>query len=334
MNRISSRLGQGVIASALALASWLGPLPSGGEGIALGQAKIPRIGVLSWYRANSPDEKAFRQALSERGYIDGTTARIDFRFAEGRSERATALATELARANVDVIVVFATPAIQPALSATSTIPIVTWSADPVGVGLAGSLPRPGGNITGVSTNSVALAGKRLELLRDILPRVGRVAFLASSLDPNGARFVEQTRAAGERIGVQIHPVFVRGPEGFDEAFSRIVRDRAEALIVQPLFVEHGRRIADLAVRHRLPTISDGRAFAEAGGLMSYGADRADLHRQVAIYVDRILKGAKPADLPMVEPARFDLTINLKTANTLGLDIPSSVLLRADHVIRP
>jgi putative ABC transport system substrate-binding protein len=319
---------------AFLVAAWLDVPQPGGQAVVLAQAKVPHIGVLSWYRANSPDEEAFRQALRERGYVDGTTARIDFRFAEGRSDRATALATELARARMDVIVVFATPAIQPTLNATRTIPIVTWSADPVGVGLAGSLARPGGNITGVSTNSVALAGKRLELLREVLPRVGRVAFLASSVDPNGARFVEQTRVAGEKLGIQVQPEFVRGPEGFDEAFSKMARGRADALIVQPLFVEHRRRITELAARHRLPTISDGRIFAEAGGLMSYGADRADLHRQLAVYVDRILAGAKPADLPLVEPARFDLTINLKTARALGLDVPSSVLIRADHVIHP
>jgi putative ABC transport system substrate-binding protein len=330
----ASRRPRDFAAVALALTVWLGLLPSGGEETAHGQAKVPRIGILSWYGANSPPEESIRQALHDQGYVDGTTARLDFRRASGSGDLATALAADLARAPVDVIVVIATPAIQPALNATRTIPIIVLSADPIGVGFATSLARPAGNMTGVSINSVALAGKRLELIREIIPRITRVAFLASSVDPNGARFVEETRIAGERIGVQIQPAFVRSPEGFDEAFSRMLRDRAEALIVQPLFSEHRIRIMELATRHRLPTISDDRSFAEAGGLLAYGASRAEAHQQVAIYVDRIVKGAKPSDLPLVEPARFELTVNLNVAKALGLTIPMSVLLRADHVIRP
>jgi putative ABC transport system substrate-binding protein len=321
-----------VAAIALALTVWLGLLPPDPGANAQGQAKTPRIGVLSWYRANSPQEEAVRQALHDQGYVDGTTARIDYKRASGSTDSAASLAAELARANVDLIVVIATPAIQPALNATRTIPIVVLSADPVGVGFATSLARPVGNMTGVSINSVALAGKRLELLREVLPRVGRVAFLASSVDPNGARFVRETRAAGEKIGVHIQPTFVRGPEGFEEAFSSMVRDGAEALIVQPLFSEHRISIMELAARHRLPVIADDRLFAEAGGLLAYGASRAEAYRQLATYVDRIVKGAKPSDLPLVEPARFELTVNLDTAKTLGLTIPASVLLRADHVI--
>lgn len=322
----------GLAAVPLVLAVWLGVLPLGGEGIARAQAKTPRIGVLSWFRASSPPEEGVRQALRDQGYVDGATARIDYRRANGNRDHATSFAAELVRAKVDLIVVIATPAIQPALSATRTIPIVALSADPVGVGLVASLARPGGNMTGVSTNSIALAGKRLELLREILPRVSRVAFLASAVDPNGVRFVEETRRAAERMGVRVQSAFVRGPEGFAEAFSEMVRDRAEAVIVQPLFNEHRVRITELAARHRLPTISDDRPFSEFGGLIAYGASRAEVYRQLAVYVDRILKGAKPSDLPVVEPVRFELTVNLDTAKTLGLTIPASVLLRADHVI--
>jgi putative ABC transport system substrate-binding protein len=321
------------MAATFAQVAWLGLLHPGVEDIAHGQAKIPRIGVLSWYRPHSPQEEGVRRALQDLGYVDGTTARIDFKRASGSSDVAASLASELARSKVDLIVVIATPAIQPALSATRTIPLVALSADPVGVGAVASLARPEGNVTGVSTNSVALAGKRLELLREILPRISRVAFLASPVDPNGARFVEETRSAAKTMGLQVQAAFVRGPEEFPDAFSDMSRDRAEAVIVQPLFNEHRDRLTELAARHRLPAIADDRPFAEAGGLLAYGASRAEVYRQLALYVDRIVKGAKPSDLPVVEPTRFELTVNLATARTLGLTIPSSVLLRADHVIR-
>ena len=215
---------------------------------------------------------------------------------------------------MDVLVVHPTPAIKPAQNATRTIPIVVLAANPVGTGAAASLARPGGNTT---------------------PRMSRVGFLASSDDANGPLFVDQTRAAAQRMGIQILPQFVPGPEKSDAAFAAIIKDRAEALIVQPVFTNEaklGRRIAEFALQHRLPTASQFPQFTEVGGLIAYGANSAVLYRQVAEYVDRIVKGARPADLPIQDPAQFELVINLRTAKALGLTIPPSLLLRADKII--
>ena len=305
--------------------------------IALAQSKVYRIGLLIWYPENQRMVEQFREAFREAGLVDGRNVTLEFRWAAGSGERATALAAELVRMNVDVLVVRTTPAVQAAQDATRTIPIVMMSADPVGVGVVATLARPGGNVTGVSQNSVALSAKRLELIRAILPRAARVAYLASSVEGSqGRRFVEQSRADAPKLGLQLEPaVFIRSVNELDGALATIARTRPDALIVQPLFTndeDAARRIADIAKRHRLPTISDQDVFAERGGLIAFGASERDSVRRLALYVDKILKGAKPADLPVQEPTNFELIINLKTAKAIGLTIPPSVLLRADRVI--
>jgi putative ABC transport system substrate-binding protein len=277
-----------------------------------------------------------RQGLHDLGYVEGQNIFIVYKSAEGRVERLPDLAAELVRMKVDVIMARATPVVQAAKNATSTIPIVASAADVVGSGFVASLARPGGNITGTTSIMPELAGKRLELLREIVPKLSRVAFLAHGGVPAHRLFIKEVQAAGESVGVQIQPLVVKGPEEFEGAFSAMAKERAGALIVQPLFsntLEQGQRIADLAARRRLPTISDPRVFAEAGGLMSYGTDSSAMWRRVPFYVDKILKGAKPADLPVEQPMKFEFVINLKTAKQIGLTIPQSVLFRADKVIK-
>jgi putative ABC transport system substrate-binding protein len=306
--------------------------------LALAQStdKLPRIGLLIWWPEDVQMKTDMTEAFREVGYVDGRTAILDFRWAAGSVERAGALAAELARIPVDVLVVRATPTIKPAQEATRTIPIVTMSADPVGVGIIATLARrPGGNLTGVSSNSVALSAKRLELVRAILPRATRVTYLASSVDPQGQRFVEQTRADAPKLGLQFEAIFVRGVKELDGAFATILKSRPDALIVQPLFGndEIARpRVVDFTSRHRVPSISDHAIYAERGGLLAYGADSRALYRQLVMQVDKILKGAKPSDLPVEEAKTFSLIVNLRTAKAIGLTVPPSVLLRADRVI--
>ena len=296
--------------------------------------KIPKIGVLHPYASNAQLVGWFREAFQEVGYIEGKNILIEHRWTEAKADRAVALADELVRLNVDVIVANGTPAVSPAREATTTIPIVALSADLLGTGFIASLARPGGNVTGLSIGQVDLSGKQLDLLRETLPRLKRVAYLASSTDPNGPRFVDHTRAAAEKIGIQVQPVFVRRATDVDGALSAIAKGRPDALIVQPILIaEHSRRIADFAIRHRLPTLSYAGRFADEGGLMTYGANSRDNYRLVAVYVDRILKGAKPSDLPVQQPTKFELVINGKTAKALGLTIPQAMLQRADRVIQ-
>ncbi len=298
--------------------------------------KARRIGSLSLAAQPSALDEVVRQGLHELGWIEGQNIRIEYRWAGGKGDRLPALAEELVRLNVDLIIAWTTPAVQAAKNATRTIPIVmAAAADPVSTGLVAGLARPGGNITGVSSMAPGLAGKRLELLKELVPRLSRVAFLAHGGDPAHRLFVKEAQDAGPRLGIQVQPVVVKGPEEFDNAFSAMTRERAGALVVQPLFMValgHGPTIADLAVKHRLPTISDGTQFAEVGGLIFYGPDRVALTGLVAPYVDKILKGAKPAELPVAQPQTFQFVINLQTAKRLGLTIPHSVLLRADKVI--
>ena len=300
--------------------------------------KVPRIGYLS-LRASPPNDndEAFLQGLRDLGYIEGRTIVIDYRWAAGKVNHLSSLAEDLVRLKTDIIVASSTPAVEAAKNASRTIPIVmTGAADPVGTGFVASLARPGGNITGMSAILPELAGKRLELLRDILPKLSRVAFLAHGGDPAHKLFLKEAREAAEKFGIQIQPFVIGGPEEITGAFSAMMRERAGALIIQPLFVgnlDEGRRIADLAVKHRLPTVSDGNQFAEAGGLMFYGPNRLDQYRRSATFVDKILKGAKPADIPVEQPRKFELMINLKTAKQIGVTIPQSVLFRADKVIK-
>ncbi len=299
--------------------------------------KVPTIGILSLTSGRDPMVEVLQKGLHDLGYVDGENIAIVDRYAEGKAERLPDLAAELVRLKVDVIVARATPAVRAAKNATSTIPIVMASAaDAVGSGFVASLARPGGNITGSTNIMPELAGKRLELLREIVPKLSRVAFLIHGGDPTDRLFVKEAQDAGQSLGVQIQPLVAKGPEEFEGAFSAMVRERAGALIVLPLFIGnlgHGRQIADLAARNRLPTTSDLRDFAEAGGLISYGPDTLVLWRRAATFVDKILKGTKPADLPVEQPMKFEPVINLKTAKQIGLTIPPNVLARADKVIK-
>jgi len=236
---------------------------------------------------------------------------------------------------VDVIVALATPAVVAARNATQTVPVVTLSADPLGNRFVASLARPGGNITGISMMMPQLAGKRLELLREIQPALSRVAFLLYGKDPSHRIFSAEAQEAARAAGIQLQPVVVQAAGEIEGAFARMQKDRADAVIVQPLFVNTlglGPRITQLAIKHRMPTIGDSDIFADVGGLVFYGPDPAPMYERVAHYVDRVLKGAKPADLPVEQPQKFVLVINQKTAKALGITVPQSLLARADRVI--
>jgi len=299
--------------------------------------KVPRIGYLTLRASPTENDEAFLQGLRDLGYTDGRNIAIENRWAGGKTDRLPALAEELVRLKVDIIVASSTPAVQAAKNATKTIPIVmTGTADPVGTGLVASLARPGGNITGLSGILPELAGKRMGLLREILPKLSRVAFLAHGGDPAHILFIKEAQEAAGRLGMKLQPVVIGGSEEFESAFSAMIKERAGALVVQPLFIGfllQGRRIADLAAKNRLPTVSDGSQFADAGGLLFYGPHRLDQYRRAAAYVDKILRGAKPADLPVEQPMKFEFVINLKTAKQIGVTIPQSVLFRADRVIK-
>jgi len=305
--------------------------------------KVYRIGYLSI--GSSPSTpgiytrplEGFRQQLRELGWVEGRNIAIEFRFADGRADRLPGLAEELVRLKVDIITASPTPAAMAAKKATSTIPIVGMSlTEPVAVGLVASLARPGGNVTGVSyAFGTEIFGKQLELLRDFSPSGRRVAVLAN---PGGSpaypQMLEATRAAARSLGLELQLLEVREAEEFDGAFAAMARERARALLVMghPLFFLHRARLADLAVRNRLPSMSTQEQWVDAGGLMSYGPNFVDISRRGAVYVDRILKGAKPGDLPIEQPTNLSLVLNLKTAKTLGLTIPTAVRQRADGVI--
>ena len=279
---------------------------------------------------------AFRQRLRELGYVDGQNIAFEVRSAEGRAERLPDLAADLVRLKVDVIVAGGTPAPLAAKRATTAIPIVMASAgDPVGSGLVASLARPGGNVTGLSLLVPELGGKRLQLLKEVVPGVSRVAVLWNAANPYPVLVWRQTEAAARALGVHLQSLDVRGPDDLEGAFAAATRGRAGALITveDPLTFGQRKRIVDFAARARLPAMYGFREFVDAGGLMSYAASLADLSRRAATYVDKILKGAKPADLPVEQPTKFELVINLKTAKALGLTIPPSVLIRADQVIQ-
>jgi putative ABC transport system substrate-binding protein len=299
--------------------------------------KIPRIGFLTLLAKPDVQEEVFIKGLRELGYIDGQNITIEYRRAAGKVDRLPALAEELVRLKVDVMVVHATPVIQAAKNATTTIPIVMLgAADPVGSGFVASLARPGGNITGNSNIQPELVGKRFELLREIVSKLSRVVFLAYSGDPAHKIFLKEAQDAAEGLRIHVRPVVIAKVEEIEAAFSTMNRERSEALIVQTLFIRalgQARKIADLAVRNRQPAVSDGLGFAEAGGLLFYGPDLKLGYRRGATFVDKILKGAKPADLPVEQPTKFELVVNLKTAKQIGLTIPPNVLARADKVIR-
>ena len=297
--------------------------------------KIHAIGLLSPASRSPSVVPALFDALAELGWIEGKNVVFERRYAENRLERLPELAAELVRLNVDVIVAIGTPGPLAAKRATSTIPIVMAAAgDPLGSGLVASLARPGGNVTGMSLMAPDLGGKRLELLKELLPRLARVAVLWNATNPYAAIVFKEMQAAGPTLGIEVQSFEVRSPDDFDGAFEIARRQRPDALITveDPLTFSHRKRIADFAIGQQLPSLHGIREFAAAGGLMSYGASLADLYRRAAGYVDKILRGAKPADLPVQQPTKFEFVVNLKTARTLGLRIPDKLIALADEVI--
>ncbi len=298
--------------------------------------KVPRIGILTPDPVSARADlfEAFRQGLRELGYFEGKNIAIEVLSAEGKLDRLPTLARELVSLKVDVIVTVVTPTAQAAKQATSTIPIVSISADPVGTGLVASLARPGGNITGLSVLGPEIRGKQLELLKETLPKVKRVAFVWDPANASTALTFKALEIAARTLGLQIESLEVRAPNELESALESATSKGAGALIVGPaMAAAYRRQLVDLPVKNRLPAIYDERESVEAGGLMSYGTNRADLFRRAATYVDKILKGAKPADLPVEQPMKFEFVINLKTAKALNLTIPQSVLFRADKVIK-
>ena len=305
-------------------------------------AKIPRIGLMVTGSLQSPEARvqldAFRQGLRQLGYTEGRNIAIEYRGADGRIERFPNLAAELVRLEVDLIFAANTRAALAARQATSTIPIVSAvMGDPVEDGLVASLAQPGGNITGLTFLAPELTAKRMQLLKDALPNVSRVAALWHP-GAYGERTMDDmlkaTESAARTLGVQLHLIEVRAAEELGRAFSTMMKERAEALFLFPspmLFLAR-RRIVELAATHRLPSVTQAREFVELGGLIAYGANINDLFRRSTVYVDKILKGAKPADLPVEQPTRFELVINLKTAKTLGIDLPLGLMIRADEMI--
>jgi putative ABC transport system substrate-binding protein len=315
----------------LALGLFLAPYPSQAQSV----AKTPRIGILNPAFDPHPPLEAFRQGLRDLGYVEGHSIVLEYRFADGRYERLPELAAELVRLKVDVIFAVGGQAAAVAQHATRTIPIVFPGVpDPVGQGLVASLARPGGNTTGLSFQDPELMGKRLELLKEAVPGVTRVAYLWHTV-PINARVLQELETAARALGVQLLPVEVREPYPFDQAFATMAEAHADALITLPstVFVSRRTQIVDLASKTRLPGIFPDRELADAGGLMSYGPSLTANYHRAATYVDKILKGTKPADLPVEQPTKFELVINLKAARALGLTLPPTLLFLADEVLQ-
>lgn len=329
----AARLTRSITAAALLLTALAAPLPADAQGA----GKLVRIGRLSPLSAetDSPNLEAFRKGLRELGWVEGKTFTIEGRFADGRSERLPELAAELVRQRVDVILTGSNPGALAAKKATATIPIVmVTTGDPVGAGLVTSLARPGGNVTGVTALGQMLNAKRLELIKEAVAGVTRVAVLTNPRSIYTAPFLREKEGMSRSLGLQLPILEARDPGGFEKAFAALATERAGALMVQTdaMFITHRRRIVELAARSRVPTIYGDREFVDAGGLMFYGATLANLYHDAASYADRILKGARPADLPVEQPTKLELVINLKAAKALGLTIPPSVLGRADHLV--
>jgi ABC-type uncharacterized transport system substrate-binding protein len=303
-------------------------------------AKVYRLGLLGGSPPNSPGGRrsweGFFQGMRELGYVEGQNILVEGRFYGDHTDRLPTLAAELVRLKVDVIVAGAPPAPEAAQRATSTIPIVMANhADPVGTGLVASLAKPGKNVTGMSTLAPELVGKRLQLLKEVVPGISRVAVLSNPTVPSQALELREAKVAAGSLNVQLQLLEARAPGDFARAFSAMTKERAGGVIilVSSMFNAERNRIAELAAQSRVPAISSLREFVGAGGLMAYGIDVHESFRRAASYVDKILKGANPADLPVEQPTKFDLVINLKTAKALGLTIPQSVLARADEVIQ-
>jgi putative ABC transport system substrate-binding protein len=302
--------------------------------------KIPRIGYLveGDPTTESTRSKGIQLALRELGYIEGQNIATEYRYAEGRSDRQPELAAELVRLKVDIIVTAGGGIIQAAKNATNTIPIVMAGSpnDPVEAGLVESLARPGGNVTGLTNLTRELGGKRLELLKEAVPKLARVAVLYDPAVRVSAHEVKEVLPVAARgLGLTLQPWEVRSADGFEKVFAALSKQRPDGLFVSggPLMRDNQKRILGVALKSRLPSVYPQREYVDAGGLMYYGADIADSYRRVAYFVDRILKGAKPTDLPVEQPTKFELVINLKTAKQIGLTIPQSVLYRADKVIK-
>jgi putative ABC transport system substrate-binding protein len=296
------------------------------------QSKIPTIGVLV---LGIPDPELFlkvlREGLQKLGYIDGQNIRMEFRSAGGKASLLPAAAAELVRLRVDVIVAWQTPAVTAAKQATNEIAIVMAGAgDPIGTGLIASLARPGGNVTGIAGVGTELAGKNIELIREVLPSARRVAVLANTTDPFTKPFLAQIELTARTVSIEIQPIMLRPGEEFDAAFEDMRSKQVDAVFIQPSLLRKGA--VDLALKHRLPSFSFVRLLPATGGLMAYSTRITDQFRNTAVYVGKILKGAKPGDLPVEQPTRFELVINLKTATALGLTIPPTLLARADEVI--
>jgi putative ABC transport system substrate-binding protein len=300
--------------------------------------KVPRIGVLIALSPSAISDRieAFRQGLRELEYVEGKNIVIEYRSAEGKFDRLPHLAAELVRLKIDVIVTGGPTATRHAKEATNTIPIVmAQDSDPVGNGFIASLANPGGNITGLATLSSELSGKQLELLKEIIPKLSRVAVFGNSTEPGNAQALKETELAAGAFGVKLQNLNVRNPKDIETAFQEASKGRADAVLVlsSPVATSHRAQIADLAARSRLPTMHQVEGFVEAGGLVTYGVSIADLWRRSATYVNKILKGRKPADLPVEQPKKFEFIINLKAAKQIGLTIPPNVLARADKVIK-
>jgi putative tryptophan/tyrosine transport system substrate-binding protein len=301
-------------------------------------AKVPRIGFLGNSTAALEANLVgpFREGLRDLGYIEGRNILIEYRWAEGKNERFPGLIVELLALKVEVIVTAGTPASLAVKKTAPSIPLVMAAVgDPIGVGLVASLARPGGNSTGLTAIAPELEGKRLELLREVVPKLSYIAVMWNPDNPFHAGALKEARAAAQVLGIKVQPLGVRVSEDFPASFAAILRERPGALLVlaDRLFLHNRARIVDFEAKHRLPGVYPYRELVEAGGLMSYGPSYADMHRRAATYVDKILKGAKPADLPVEQPTKFELVINLKTAKALGLTIPPSVLQRADELIQ-
>ncbi len=292
-----------------------------------------RIGVLIAQSAPHPFVDVFRQALAALGYDEGEEIELEVRYAEGRFDRAEELAAELVALDVDVIVAHHTPAVKAAMNATTTVPIVMAPAGaPLQTGLVSDLARPDANVTGMSAMEAELGGKRLALLAEIIPDLQRVAVLGSKSDPFTTPFVADIEAAGNAAGLEIQPVLVDGPAEFESAFAAMAEGGAQAVMIQPLFSPHTPTIVELAARHRIPIMSSYRDTTEQGGLISFSGDQFGYFERAAFFVDRLLKGATPADLPVEQPTRFHLAVNAAKADELGLSIPPSLLTQADEVI--
>jgi putative tryptophan/tyrosine transport system substrate-binding protein len=300
--------------------------------------KLPRLGFLATVSPSIVSDRveAFRQGLRELGYVEGKNIIIEYRWAELQPDRLPGLAAELVHLKVDVIVTAGPVSTRAAKGATSTIPVVMAQVnDPVGNGFVTSLARPGGNITGLSTLAPEISGKQLELLKEIVPRLSRVAVLGTSTQPGTAQSLKETELAAGALGVKLQYLDLQDPMDIETAFQAATKGRTEGVLVLggPVLNSRRTQIADLAAKNRLPAVYGQPEFMNAGGLMSYSASITDSYRRAATYVDKILKGAKPADLPVEQPTKFELVINLKTAKQIGLTIPPNVLARADRVIR-